>query len=121
MAATGAVVTTTPTTAPTTPTTPVATIDSVRRRESFGLFVREQVDGSAESWMRVFEDWMADANAIGKEAYPGRVSITPVMFDGTLSDHNTGERKVNRLLNEAKKAIDSTMNVTAQMFCWNHK
>lgn len=83
--------------------------------------VREQVDGSAESWLRAFNDYLSDANAVGREAYPDRTPVTAASFSGATSDHNPGEKKVNQLLEEAAQKVDANMKITAQMFCWNHK
>jgi hypothetical protein len=107
--------------AATATTTATANEKKPRRRESLALFVREQVDGSAESWLRVFNDYLSDANAVGKEAYPDRAPVTAASFSGAISDHNNGEKKADQLLEEAAQKVDAKMKITAQMFCWNHK
>jgi hypothetical protein len=88
---------------------------SEEKRESVALFVREQVDGTAESGARALTDAIADINAAGQTVFPNRRAVTGE-FHGFLSDHNTTERKTNELLSQAKELKNAL-----EIFCWNHK
>jgi hypothetical protein len=85
-------------------------------------YVREQPDGTAQSGAQAFEDFITDVNSIGRLVAPDRPAVTMASFNGTLSDHNTTEKKQNDEMKKKRNAEISTIDIQyLSMFCWNHK
>lgn len=95
-------------------------------RESLTFAVRQQSDGSAASAQRVLLAGLADLNAVGKQTVGDRGTITLASFAGSITDHQSTEKKLNSELEKqihAEAEADSPEASIAflHFFCWNHK
>jgi hypothetical protein len=95
------------------------------------MMVRPQVNGSAKSHINAAHDAIDDINNIGSQVFPERPPFKITQITATVSDHNSGEKAINKQLNEERKAAIAEEDARrgtvtefheiVQTFCWNHK
>jgi hypothetical protein len=84
------------------------------------LSMRGTPDGTAESGMQAITDTFQDLNRVGRFALADRQPLTFARIGGTLSDHNTTEKKISRLV-QRERVKEGEVNELTRFGCWNHK